>query len=311
MVEQRTWCYNLLMGLTLRDARLSRTLRLTGRPWLRTSSGELAFMSASTFPEHVYVAYWLYQVDPAFARLDETARRAAKAEFLAVLEDRPASVTLRGTYSLVGLREDADLLLWVYGPDLDDVQRLAVALRQSGLGRWLQQRQTYIGVVTPARYDPGHQPAFMYGAKPKTYLSVYPFVKTAEWYLLPFEKRRDLMAEHGLVGRRYAVARDRLLAGSGASAGVASGSRHGTAARGERGGDAREAEEGGGVLSNTVDSFGLGDYEFILANESDDPAELCRMMESLRKVQVRAYTKLDTPIFLGRLRAPADTLEDL
>lgn len=267
-------------------------------------------MSASNLPEHVFVAYWLYQVDPAFARLDKTARREAKAEFLAALEDRPASVTLRGAYSLVGLREDADLLLWVYGPDLDEVQRLAVALRQSGLGRWLRQRQTYIGVVTPARYDPGHQPAFMYGADPKRFLSVYPFVKTAEWYLLPFEKRRDLMAEHGQVGRRYAVARARLLAGAASGTSGAS-QREESAGRGPAHGDAEAEEEGGGVLSNTIDAFGLGDYEFILANESDDPAELCRMMESLRMVQVRAYTKLDTPIFLGRLRPPADALEDL
>ncbi len=264
-------------------------------------------MPASSLPEHVFLAYWLYQLDPEFARLDEAQRRESKAEFLAALESRPASVTLRGTYSLVGLREDADLLVWAYGPALDDLQRLAVALRQSGLGRWLRQRQTYIGVVTPARYDPGHQPAFMYGVAPKQYLSVYPFVKTTEWYLLPYEKRRDLMTEHGEVGRRYAVARERLLAEGHPSGGAFD--RGQTAQDGET--EEQGRDQGGGVLSNTVDAFGLGDYEFILANESDDPAELCRMMESLRKVQVRAYTKLDTPIFLGRLREPAEALEDL
>jgi peroxiredoxin len=261
-------------------------------------------MAASQLPEQVFVAYWLYQLDPAFARLDEQAQRTAKAEFLTALEGRRKGVTLRGVYSLVGLREDADLMLWTYASDLDDLRQLAIALRKSGLGRWLRQRQTYIGVVTPARYDPGHQPAFMYGAAPKRFLSVYPFVKTTEWYLLPYEKRRDLMAEHGLVGRRYAVARDRLLAAETAPA--ATGKRKGAAAPA-----AETEEEGGGVLSNTVDSFGLGDYEFILANESDDPSELCRMMESLRKVEVRAYTRLDTPIFLGRLCEPAEALETL
>jgi len=70
-------------------------------------------------------------------------------------------------------------------------------------------------------------------------------------------------------------------------------------------------EAGGGVLSNTVDSFALGDYEFILANESDDPDELCRMMLALRAVEVRRYTRLDTPIYLGRLRTPAEALADL
>jgi len=71
------------------------------------------------------------------------------------------------------------------------------------------------------------------------------------------------------------------------------------------------SEEGGGVLANTVDAFGLGDYEFILANESDDPAELAAMMMALRATEVRRYTKLDTPIFLGRRREAAEALADL
>ena len=245
--------------------------------------------SAST----TYAAYWLFKLDRAFARLSETERGQAKAEFLAALEGRDASVSLRGVYSLVGLREDADLLLWVHGTDLDAIQRLAVALRHSGLGGYLETRQTYIGVVATARYDPGHLPSFMLGATPRKFISVYPFVKTTEWYLLPYERRRELMAEHGLIGRRYAVPREQLVP------------------------DAVLAQaptvvaEGGGVLANTVDAFGLGDYEFILANESDDPSELCRMMESLRATEVRRYTQQDVPIFLGRRREPAEALEDL
>lgn len=259
-------------------------------------------MSTTPSPSNVFVTYWLYQADPAFGRLEEGRRRRAKASFLDALERRPESVTLRGVYSLAGLREDADLLLWAHGPELDGLQRLAINLRQSDLGRYLISRQVYIGVTTPARYDPGHQPSFMYGAAPKRFISVYPFVKTTEWYLLPFEQRRELMAEHGQVGRKYAVSRERLLAEREEGAGGAARAAARTVAT---------EEEGGGVLSNTVDSFGLGDYEFILANESDDPAELCRMMESLRKVEVRRFTKQDTPIFLGRLREPAEALEDL
>src|SRR6516165_9269800 len=101
-----------------------------------------------TAPAHTttYAAYWLFQLDHSFARLPENEQREGKAEFLCALEARPASVTLRGTYSLVGLREDVDLMLWVIGSSLDDIQRLAVALRQSGLGRYLTTRQTYVGV---------------------------------------------------------------------------------------------------------------------------------------------------------------------
>jgi chlorite dismutase len=251
-----------------------------------------------------YSAYWLYKLDPAYPRLPEAQQQAGKAEFLTTMESRPASVTVRGVYSLVGFREDVDLMLWVHGTDLDAVQEFAVALRHTGLGRYLTTTQTYIGVVPTARYDPGHLPSFMLGAQPKNYISVYPFVKTTEWYLLPYEQRRELMAEHGLVGRRFAVARAYLTPGeapSNGAGGAATAVAH----------PATETETGGGVLANTIDSFGLGDYEFILANESDDASELCRMMEALRATEVRRYTKLDVPIFLGRLRTPEEALETL
>jgi hydrogen peroxide-dependent heme synthase len=267
-------------------------------------------MAETTASQSIYVAYWLYKLDPAFHRLRETERTSAKAEFLHALEARPADLTLRGAYSLEGFRADADLMFWVHGPDLDAIQRLAVALRHTGLGRYLDAVETYVGVVTPARYDPGHQPSFVMGAPAKDFISVYPFVKTTEWYLLPYEKRRDLMAEHGLVGRHYAVSREKLLAFA-HDGSTRNGKGAATATAPAPTATLQEEEEGGGVLANTVDSFGLGDYEFILANESDDATELCRMMESLRKVEVRRYTKLDTPIYLGRLRAPADALADL
>jgi hydrogen peroxide-dependent heme synthase len=270
---------------------------------------ETLSMDSTTAKSSTYCVYWLYRLDPAFARLPEAEQQQGKADFLSALESRPADVTLRGTYSLVGLREDVDLMLWLFGPSLDEMQRLAVALRHTGLGRYLETQQTYVGVVPTARYDPGHLPSFMQGAQPRSFISVYPFVKTTEWYLLPYERRRELMAEHGLVGRKYAVPRSKL-AGGGASSGSSRGGRASTAVA-EAVPATTAEEEGGGVLANTVDAFGLGDYEFILANESDDPSELCRMMESLRATEVRRYTRLDVPIFLGRLRDPADALADL
>jgi chlorite dismutase len=35
------------------------------------------------------------------------------------------------------------------------------------------------------------------------------------------------------------------------------------------------------------------------------------MMMALRAVEVRQYTRLDTPIYFGRLRTPAEALADL
>lgn len=114
-----------------------------------------------------------------------------------------------------------------------------------------------------------------------------------------------MMAEHGQVGRNYAVPREKV-------AELARAARGETPAPASAGvATATATEVGGGVLSNTVDSFALGDYDFILANESDDPAELKDMMLALRAVESRKYTKLDVPIYFGRLRTPAEALEDL
>jgi hydrogen peroxide-dependent heme synthase len=268
-------------------------------------------MAETTPKRTIYSLTWIYRVDPRYHQLSTLAQDAGKAEYLAALEARDSSVILRGAYSLVGLRAEADLMLWVWGPDLDAQQRLAVALRQSGLGRYLVAVANYVGVVSAPRYDPEHGPAFTTGAPPKKYVSVYPFVKTTAWYLLPYEERRELMREHGEVGRQYAVPREKVAELARAARGAASGGvGEGAAARaGVAAGTA--TEEGGGVLSNTVDAFALSDYEFILANESDDPDELKRMMMALRAVQVRRYTQSDTPFYFGRLREPAEALADL
>jgi peroxiredoxin len=252
-----------------------------------------------------YAAFWLYHLDPLWRRLPLEEQRRDKQEFLAALATRDARVTLRGAYSLAGLRDDADLLLWVHGADLDAIQRLAVDLSHTHLGTYLTAAYTYVGVVGGARYDPEHRPSFMRGIAPCNYISVYPFVKTAEWYLLPYERRRELMAEHGEVGRRFTPPRAGSTPSSGNGAGASGARRAAKAALVE------QAPATGGVLTNTVDAYGLGDYEFIVAFESDDPSELCRMVEDLRAVEVRRYTKSDTPIFLGRRREPAEALEDL
>lgn len=262
-------------------------------------------MTDTTARRTIYSIQWLYRLDAAFRDLAASDQATAKQSFLRELEQRDGSVTLRGAYSLVGLRANADLLFWVWGDDLDALQRLGVALRQSALGRYLEQVDTYLGVVSVPRYDPEHGPAFVTGAPPKQYVSVYPFVKTSEWYVTSYDERRRMMAEHGQVGRQYAIPRERVAELARAARGEATVPAAASAAT------ATATEEGGGVLSNTVDSFALGDYDFILANESDDPAELKDMMMALRAVESRKYTKLDTPIYFGRLRAPAEALADL
>jgi peroxiredoxin len=112
-------------------------------------------------------------------------------------------VSVRGTYSTVGFRADAELMMWWVGHSPDDLQDLLIAFRRTALGKELDLTWAFMGVVRPAEFSTDHLPAFARGEAPRTYVCVYPYVRTTEWYLLPAEERAALLREHGEMGREF------------------------------------------------------------------------------------------------------------
>lgn len=60
-----------------------------------------------------------------------------------------------------------------------------------------------------------------------------------------------------------------------------------------------------GVQSNTVSSFALGDYEWLLALESEDLHEIVDMMRTLRNTEARRHVREEVPFFTGSILDPA------
>ena len=149
-----------------------------------------------------YALYASFAADPARALPDEQRPHAA-AEAQAALESTGA--TLRGAYTVTGYRADADILLWLVGHTADDVQDGLIAFRRTALGRSLRPAWSGIGVHRDAEFAKSHTPAFMRGEAPGRYVSVYPYVRSLEWYLLPEDERSEMLREHGLMGRRRAA----------------------------------------------------------------------------------------------------------
>lgn len=150
--------------------------------------------------------FWIFRLRPSWRLLDREARRQGLDAVMRLLQ--PAGVggvRLRGAYSLAGLGADADFMLWCISKNADAINDLAVDMRRTTLGQHMDTRQVFIGLAGPSEYNPDHLPAFLKGSPPRPYLSVYPFVKTPAWYLLPAEERRAMMAEHGRAGREHAV----------------------------------------------------------------------------------------------------------
>jgi chlorite dismutase len=105
------------------------------------------------------------------------------------------------TFSLIGTRADADLLLVTETENLDRIHEFHVVLGQSGLMKWCEQPYSFLGMRKGSEYSDEQRsvPRPFRGR----YLFVYPFVKQREWYGLAPDERWRIMQGHITMGREY------------------------------------------------------------------------------------------------------------
>jgi chlorite dismutase len=220
-----------------------------------------------------YVNYVFLKLDPLWRRLPDEERERGKKEFLAALEEHSGEMLLR-SYSLMGLRADADFMLWRIGYDLDAFEAMTGALLNTGLGKYLTVTYSYFALSRRSIYVGEHTPGWenrRYIIPGEgNYLFVYPFVKSRSWYQLPLDERQRMMNEHMQIGRKHYP-----------------------------------------VKNNTAYCFGIDDYEFILSFEAESPQKFQDLMMELRESEASSYTELDTPIFTCRRRTLPEILQTL
>lgn len=151
--------------------------------------------------ELIFASYPAFRALPERTR--ELDREVAAKELGELIDSFGPQVTVRGLYSCTGFGGRADLMLFVVTRSAEDAQDFLVAFRRTELGRALELQDAFLGLVRPAEFTPDHLPAFVQGRPPKPYITVYPYVRTAEWYLLPPEERAALLREHGEAGREF------------------------------------------------------------------------------------------------------------
>jgi chlorite dismutase len=208
------------------------------------------------------VRYTLWSVFRAAKPLGAALRDELAGEVTDLFEQVAATdVVVRGTYDVSALRADADLMVWWHAPTADALQDAYGLLRRTRLGAHLEPVWSNMALHRPAEFNKSHVPAFLAGEDARRYVCVYPFVRSYEWYLLPDEERRDMLAEHGKMARGFAD-----------------------------------------VRANTVASFGLGDYEWILAFEADELHRIVDLMRELRASTARRHVREEIPFYTGRRR---------
>ena len=151
-------------------------------------------------PERHFVKYTFLKLDPAWRRLPAAERATHKREFQAACEDFATDHLLQ-SFSLVGTRGDADLMLVAEAENLDRIHEFHVVLGQAGLSKWATQPYSFLGMRKGSEYSEDKRlvPRPFRGK----YLFVYPFVKTRAWYGLPADERWRIMQDHITVGREY------------------------------------------------------------------------------------------------------------
>jgi chlorite dismutase len=207
--------------------------------------------------------------DPA--ALAQAGRDAAAAEVSELLEQAAGKqVVTRGCYDVQGLRADADFMFWWIAPSPDDLQETYARFRRTRLGRCSAPVWSVLALHRPAEFNKSHVPAFLAGEEPRRYVSVYPFVRSYQWYLLDEAERRAMLAEHGMMAKDYPD-----------------------------------------VRANTVASFALGDYEWLLAFEADELHRIVDLMRHLRGARARLHTRLEVPFYAGRRKPVAELIAGL
>ncbi len=203
-----------------------------------------------------FLRYAFYKVDPEWRRLPEGDRAASKREFAAAVAEVAETVALR-TFSLTGVRGDADFMLWLTASGLEELQSAGVRLNATHLGRHSTVPYSYLALTRPSPYVPsGRERPREAQFESAKYLFVYPFVKSREWYALPQSWRKTMMVEHIAIGGKYPS-----------------------------------------VKINTGYSYGIDDQEHVVAFETDSPSDFLDLVMALRESQASSFTQRDTPAF--------------
>ena len=216
--------------------------------------GPSSGMAAPPHPLTLDGAFILHQMFrmrwPTWRALDSSARTRVVEEAESALGAMESGRTgTSGLFSVLGHK--GDLLFLHFRKDLEELNRAELAVSSMGLFEYLEPTTSYVSVVELGLYDStvklydemlsegispdspdwvarvsertaeqasAMAPRLAPPMPPHKYLCFYPMDKKRgedrNWYTVPISKRRDMMREHGMIGRRYAGRVKQIISGS-------------------------------------------------------------------------------------------------
>jgi chlorite dismutase/nitrite reductase/ring-hydroxylating ferredoxin subunit len=185
-----------------------------------------------------------------------------KRELLTTIETFNRRMLLR-PYSLMGTRADAELLLWQIAESPQPFQELATAIMCTAMGGYLNIVYSYLSQTKRSVYE-----IRIAGDDESDEERLVIDPSEAKYlFVYPFIKTRawyqmSLPARQGMMDEHITVGRKYPS-----------------------------------IRLNTTYSFGIDDYEFIVAFETDEPSDFLDLVQELRETEASRYTLQDTPLF--------------
>jgi chlorite dismutase len=220
-----------------------------------------------------FVRFAFYKAEPAWRELDAASRQEAAAEVEGVVARYAEGMMIR-PYSTVGVRADSDYCFWTASHELDSIQDFARDFGSTRLGRASANTHSLLAMTKRSMYLDSHSHPGQERLHIKPSKAKYVFV-------YPFVKTRQWY----LLPKEE---RQRVM-----DEHIAIGHKYPS------------------VKINTTYSFGLDDQDFVVAFETNEPADFLDLVMELRETEGSLYTVRDTPIFTCVSKPLSDVIADL
>ena len=206
------------------------------------------------------VRFTFYKLDPGWYQLPMDVRAQGSMDVQRIVSQYGQEKLIR-SYGLYGLRSDCDFMLWQATYDIEDLRTLSSQLRRSLMGPYLRETHAFLSMTKRSVYVGKNARG---AHDPRLVISPrddkYLFV-------YPFVKTRPWYALP--LEDRKRMMNEHIRIGI----------------------------KYPNVVLNTTYSFGLDDQDFVVAFETDYPADFLDLVQHLRETESSLYTVRDVPIF--------------
>ncbi|HEY6230333.1 MAG TPA: chlorite dismutase family protein [Pyrinomonadaceae bacterium] len=221
-----------------------------------------------------FVNFTFYHARPEWRTLSAADKARCKEEFISAVDEFRKQLLMH-SYSTIGLRTNVDFMIWRIGKELDPIQEMTSHLNHTEMAKYLDPSQSFLSMTKRSMYIDKDNPEHV-----EDRLHIVPG-KSDYLFVYPFVKTREWYSR--TADQRQEMMDEHIRIGS----------------------------KYRSVKLHTTYSFGLDDQEFVVAFETNNPADFLDLVQELRETKASSYTLRDTPMFTCRQRTLAECLEAL